>query len=128
MLHDFRASTNPIGNAVRRTYLPAPERRRGHLLPMSKRKSCRKVAPVAPVWSDLEETFFAAAPPDDPEPVAEDFRFDDVTGELPPRTTIPPWLRRALEEAQGLLDPERRVWVVLATLLVLVGLSAAVFH
>ena len=41
---------------------------------------------------------------------------------------MPPWLRRALGEARRLLDTDFRLWVVLATLLVLVGLSAAVFH
>jgi hypothetical protein len=30
-------------------------------------------------WSELEQAFFAAAPPDDPEPAAEPMRFDDDT-------------------------------------------------
>jgi hypothetical protein len=96
---------------------------------MSKRKSSRKVATVAPAWSDLEEAFFAAAPPDDPEPAPEDLRFDDLSSDPPARRSIPPWLQRAVAEAGRVLDPARwPVWVVLATLLVLVGVSAAVFH
>jgi hypothetical protein len=31
-----------------------------------------------PEWSDLEQAFFDAAPPDEPEPVAELERFDDL--------------------------------------------------
>jgi hypothetical protein len=97
---------------------------------MSKRKSSRKVATVAPEWSDLEETFFAAAPPDDPEPALKAVDdFDELMGAPPRRASpIPPWLRRALAEARRLLDTDFRLWVVLATLLVLVGVSAAVFH
>jgi hypothetical protein len=97
---------------------------------MSKRKSSRKVAVVAPEWSDLEETFFAAAPPDDPErglKAVDDF--DELMGAPPRRSPpIPAWLRRALAESRRLLATDHRLWVVLATLLVLVGLSAAVFH
>jgi len=95
---------------------------------MSKRKSSRKVATVAADWSDLEETFFAAAPPDDPAPPAEASRFDDLMGPPSRRSPLPPWLGRALAEARRLLDTDLRLWVVLATLLVLVGVSAAVFH
>ena len=34
-------------------------------------------------WSELEQAFFAAAPPDDPEPAAEPMRFDDETTAAP---------------------------------------------
>ena len=37
----------------------------------------------APVWTDLEEAFFAAAPPDVPEPAAEAERFDDLDADMP---------------------------------------------
>jgi hypothetical protein len=96
---------------------------------MSKRKSSRKVTTVAPNWSDLEEAFFAAAPPDGPEPAPEDLRFDDLSGDPPAGQAIPRWFQRAMAEAGRVFDPARwPVWVVLATLLVLVGVSAAVFH
>ena len=36
-------------------------------------------------WSELEQAFFAAAPPDDPEPAAEPMRFDDDTTPTPAR-------------------------------------------
>src|ERR1700722_12935185 len=34
-------------------------------------------------WSDLEQAFFASAPPDEPETVAEPERFDDLPAPLP---------------------------------------------
>ncbi len=42
-------------------------------------------------WSELEHAFFAAAPPDDPEPPAEPMRFDDepICAAAPVR----PWTR-----------------------------------
>jgi hypothetical protein len=42
-------------------------------------------------WSELEQAFFAAAPPDDPEPVPEPLRFDDDTPPTPAR--VRPWTR-----------------------------------
>ena len=36
-------------------------------------------------WSELEQAFFAAAPPDDPEPAAEPMRFDDDVTSTPAR-------------------------------------------
>jgi hypothetical protein len=104
---------------------------------MSKRKRSRKVATVATEWSDVEEAFFAAAPPDEPAPAPEALRFDDLRSdpsEAPVRTPAPAWFSRLTAElrrlvASGRAGSERlAVWVVLATLLVLVGLSAAVFH
>ena len=40
-------------------------------------------------WSELEHAFFAAAPPDDPEPPAEPLRFDDDA--MPGPSRRPPW-------------------------------------
>jgi hypothetical protein len=42
-------------------------------------------------WSELEQAFFAAAPPDDPEPAAEPMRFDDDT--TPAAARVRPWTR-----------------------------------
>jgi hypothetical protein len=47
-------------------------------------------------WTDLEEAFFAAAPPDEPEASEDPMSFDDLlpaTGEQ-----APAGLRRALDE------------------------------
>jgi hypothetical protein len=104
---------------------------------MSKRKRSRKVATVATAWSDVEEAFFAAAPPDDPAPGPEPLRFDDLVAEPSKSevgTPVPAWWSRLTAELRRLVATGRAgserlaVWVVLATLLVLVGLSAAVFH
>jgi len=42
-------------------------------------------------WNELEQAFFAAAPPDDPEPAAEAMRFDDDTTPTPAR--VRDWTR-----------------------------------
>jgi len=42
-------------------------------------------------WSDLEQAFFAAAPPDDPEPAAEPLRFDDDA--TPTAARVRTWTR-----------------------------------
>ena len=79
-----------------------------------------------PVWSDLEEAFFAAAPPDEPPQAAEPVRFDEDES-LPPaprRRHTPETPRRALVEAR--LD-WRMVVVRLAAAGLLIGLGAAVF-
>ena len=47
--------------------------------------------PDESAWSELEHAFFAAAPPDDPEPAAEPLRFDDDTTPAP--ATARQWIR-----------------------------------
>ena len=43
---------------------------------MSKRRRARSRA-LAPLWTEIELAFFAAAPPDDPAPVAQPEPFED---------------------------------------------------
>jgi hypothetical protein len=96
---------------------------------MSKRKRSRKVETIAPAWSDVEQTFFDTAPPDDPGPPATPQGFDDLLAAEPQRPTTA-WVARAATEARRLLDAGLRgqtFWIVLATVLVLLGLSAVVF-
>ena len=42
-----------------------------------------------PVWTDLEEAFFAAAPPDEPEAARAPERFDDLDRAAPAREDAP---------------------------------------
>jgi hypothetical protein len=77
---------------------------------MAKKKRSRGNKPVAAksTWGELEHTFFASAPPDDPEPPAEPPSFDDLLPAAP-------------------ADPvSRRVAIALASVAGLFGLSAAV--
>jgi hypothetical protein len=40
--------------------------------------------PAQPVWSQVELAFFAAAPPEQPEPAAAPDSFDDLVPPVPP--------------------------------------------
>jgi hypothetical protein len=77
---------------------------------MSKRKRSQKVAAAA-VWSDFELAFFAAAPPDEPQPSVEPVRFEEP-GWPAPRRRAP---------------VQQWVTIALAIVTVLIGLSAVVF-
>ena len=46
-----------------------------------------------PVWTDLEEAFFAAAPPDEPVAASAPERFDDLDRAAPTRDEAPLLLR-----------------------------------
>ena len=50
-------------------------------------------------WDDLEQGFFASAPPDVPEPPPEPARFDDLVSDEPPRPDRLAAARRALTTA-----------------------------
>jgi len=85
-------------------------------------------------WSDLEQTFFAAAPPDEAGPVAEAERFDDLDPIVPPRQQLPPGVQRLLDGLTRLVAAVtaprldlRTVTIAIASLVLLIGLSAAVF-
>ncbi len=55
----------------------------------------RSTAPrkEVPVWTDMEEAFFAAAPPDEPADAAAPERFDDLERAVPARDDTPLLLR-----------------------------------
>ena len=50
----------------------------------------------SPVWTDVEEAFFAAAPPDEPEPAAAPESFDDLGGPAPSVQVRASWLQALL--------------------------------
>jgi hypothetical protein len=104
---------------------------------MSKKKRAHRSTPIihTTAWSDLEEAFFASAPPDEPQPIAEPPPFDDELGPAPRRRAMPRPLQRLLNGIQQLIatvapeGPDRRtVAFVLAAAALLIGLgvSAAV--
>jgi hypothetical protein len=85
-------------------------------------------------WSDLEQAFFAAAPPDRPGPAVEPECFDDLQPTLARRPEPPAWLERLLRVATRLVAtlsaPRlslRNVTIAIASLFLLIGLSAVVF-
>jgi len=77
---------------------------------MSKRKRSEKIAAAA-AWTDFEQAFFEAAPPDEPEPPAEPLRFEDPASPASGRR----------------LPPQSLLAIVLAIVTVLIGLTAVVF-
>ena len=85
-------------------------------------------------WSDLERAFFAAAPPDQPGPAVEPECFDDLQAAGPSRPELPAGLQRLLNAATrlvGVLSAPRlslrNVTIAIASLVLLIGLSAVVF-
>ncbi len=100
---------------------------------MSKRKRSRNTPTVAADWGDLEQAFFDAAPPDDPEPPEEAARFDDLTSTAPAPRPMLVFVRHGLAGIRRILDAGalaldgQLVGVAVVALSVLVGLSAVVF-
>ena len=101
---------------------------------MSKKKRAkRSKQSTVQTWSDLEQAFFASAPPDEPQPPEEAPRFDDLLPTTAPRAEMPPGLRRALDEISRLVTAistrvdRRIITIAVATVMLLIGLSAAVF-
>ena len=92
---------------------------------MSKRKRSRKTATVAREWTAVERAFFDAAPPEESEAPAPSPRPSGSREPLsPPRaSTKRSWVLEGTARAlQG-----RSIWIVVAVVSVVVGLSAAVF-
>ena len=83
----------------------------------------RKSGSPAP-WSDLEQTFFASAPPDEPEPPAEPDTFDDLVAAMPARRS---WTERAIAEIAAPRLDRRLITIAIASMMLLLGLSAVVF-
>ncbi len=80
-----------------------------------------------PAWTDLEQTFFASAPPDEPEAPSEPEQFDDLIPAAPAR---PQWTDVARRLVAALSAPRldfRVITIAIASVLLLIGLSAAVF-
>jgi hypothetical protein len=76
------------------------------------------------VWNDVEETFFASAPPDQAEPPAAPECFDDLAPNPSPReaatwATWDKWSGRAIRP--------RVAAIALASVAILLGLTAVVF-
>ena len=80
---------------------------------------------VGAIWSDLDQAFFAAAPPDDPGPPPEAPRFDDLLPTASPERirSRPARLMAAISAAGW---SRRRVAVALASVCALICLFAAV--
>jgi hypothetical protein len=84
----------------------------------------RKSGSPAP-WTDLEQTFFASAPPDDPEAPAEPESFDDLMpAAVATRRDLSSRVIAALSAPR--LD-RRLITIAIATVMLLIGLSAVVF-
>lgn len=101
---------------------------------MSKKKRAKRLKQSnVQTWSDLEQAFFASAPPDEPQPADEVPRFDDLDLVEPRRAEMPAALRRAVDDISRLITAistsvDRRViTIAVATVMLLIGLSAAVF-
>jgi hypothetical protein len=70
------------------------------------RKRNARGAPARPSlaeWSDLEQAFFASAPPDEPEATVEPECFDDLVATAPPRRERFGALRRLVAAAGSAL-------------------------
>ena len=81
-----------------------------------------------PTWSELEQSFFAAAPSDVPGAAAELDRFDDLDIGMPPRRERFPELIRQLVDALSALRLDlKTITVAIGAVMLLIGLSAAVF-
>ena len=85
-------------------------------------------------WGDLEQTFFASAPPEVPGPAVEPESFDDLLAPTASRSQLPAGLRQLLDAVTRLgtvlSAPRmnlRNVTIAVASLILLIGLSAAVF-
>lgn len=85
-------------------------------------------------WGDLELAFFASAPPEVPGPAVEPESFDDLFAPTTSSPPMPAGMRRFLDAVTRLgvvlSAPRlslRNVTIAVASLILLVGLSAVVF-
>ena len=78
-------------------------------------------------WSDLEQTFFESAPPDEPQPSAEPERFDDLIPAAPSRPQWTELLQRLIAALSAPRVDLRVVTIGIASVMLLIGLSAVVF-
>ena len=85
---------------------------------------------LEPAWNDLEQAFFASAPPDEPEPAAEPEQFDDLIPLIPPAPSRRRWTELGHHVVAALSEPRldlRLVTIGIASIAFLIGLSAVVF-
>jgi hypothetical protein len=75
------------------------------------------------IWSDLEQAFFASAPPDVAEPLPEPERFDDLVAATPLRSGAGRFAAWPTAQSLG----RQSVAIALASVLMLIGLSAVLF-
>ena len=75
-------------------------------------------------WSDLEQDFFASAPPDEPQAPADPERFDDLVSALPAQRA---WTERVLAAITAPRLDHRIITIAIASVMLLIGLSAVVF-
>jgi len=81
-----------------------------------------------PTWSELEQSFFAAAPPEVAEAPTELERFDDLDAGIPARPhPLHETVRRVLAALAALPIDRRTITVAIGAVMLLIGLSAAVF-
>jgi hypothetical protein len=90
--------------------------------------------PEQGTWDDLEQAFFAAAPPDHPGPAVAPETFDDLQPFPTSGPDLPAGLQRLMRLATRLVAalsaPRlslRNVTIAIASLVLLIGLSAVVF-
>jgi hypothetical protein len=76
-------------------------------------------------WNDLEQGFFASAPPDDPEPPPEAPRFDDLFPAAPRRGAMPR-ATRLLAAISAAGWSRRRIAIALTSLGLLICVFAVV--
>jgi hypothetical protein len=103
---------------------------------MAKRKRSRKATASAEAqrchsdradWNEVEQAFFASAPPDEPVAIPAESFEDDL---IPARQSRPDLIRLLRRFVDGLsrLELDRRfITIAIATFMLLIGLSAAVF-
>lgn len=90
-----------------------------------------------PCWNELEQSFFASAPPDIPAAAAQPERFDDLDADLavparrPSRAELRDGLatirRLAVDFASASWLNRRNITIAIASVMLLIGLSAVVF-
>jgi len=82
---------------------------------------------LEPAWNDLEQTFFASAPSDEPQPAAEPESFDDLIPPAPSRRRWPELRQRLIAALSAPRVNFRVVTIAIASVMLLIGLSAVVF-
>lgn len=102
---------------------------------MAKRKRSRKATAGAeaqrchsdnPAWEEIEQAFFASAPPEEPVAVQVE-SFDDLAPATTARRDLADHLGRFMAALPRLELDRRFITIAVATFMLLIGLSAAVF-
>jgi hypothetical protein len=83
--------------------------------------------PPERTWTDLEQAFFASAPPDEPEASPEPESFDDLIPAVPSRRRMAELADRLIATLSAPWLDLRMMTIAIASVMLLIGLSAAVF-